>query len=218
MRRASRLLHISRATVDRKLSFLASRARLSHQNYLEGLRQDANKIAEFQFDEVETFEHSKLKPLSIAMVVTKERKILGFEVSSMPAKGHLTTKALEKYGPRPDRRWIGMNVLFQKLEDVFAPTVIARSDQNPHYPKVLRTHFPQATHITTPGIRGAIVGQGELKKIPWDPIFSFNHTAAMLRANINRLFRKTWCTTKRADKLRDHLYLYAEYHNVTLTS
>ena len=218
MRRAARLLHITRVTVDRKLSFLANQARLSHDAYLERLRQSENKIRQFQFDEVETFEHSKLKPLSIAIAVTKERKILGFEVSSMPAKGHLTTKSLEKYGPRPDRRWIGLNILFQKLGNVFHPHVVAESDQNPHYPKVLKTHFPEAKHVTTPGRRGAIVGQGELKKIPWDPIFAFNHTAAMFRANVNRLFRKTWCTTKKAEKLREHLYLYVQYHNETLTA
>jgi hypothetical protein len=218
IRRAARLLHLSRATVDRKLTFLATQARLSHEGFLENLKRSERKIRQFQFDEVETFEHSKLKPLSIAMAVTKERKILGFEVSSMPAKGHLTAKALEKYGPRPDRRWIGLNILFQRLENVFHPTVLVESDQNPHYPKVVKTHFPEAKHVTTPGRRGAVVGQGELKKIPWDPIFAFNHTAAMLRANINRLFRKTWCTTKRPEKLREHLYLYVQYHNDTLTA
>lgn len=38
----------------------------------------------------------------------------------------------------------------------------------------------------------------------------------MLRANVNRLFRKTWCTTKRADRLYAHLILYAHFHNTML--
>ena len=57
------------------------------------------------------------------------------------------------------------------------------------------------------------MGQGELKKIGFDPLFDLNHTAAMIRANINRLFRRTWCTTKRADRLEAHLELYVQYHN-----
>ena len=37
------------------------------------------------------------------------------------------------------------------------------------------------------GAKGAVVGQGELKKLKRDPLFMINHTCAMLRANINRL-------------------------------
>jgi hypothetical protein len=58
-----------------------------------------------------------------------------------------------------------------------------------------------------------LTGQGELKVGGFDPIFSLNHTCAMLRANINRLFRKTWCTTKKMEMLEHHLAIYALYHN-----
>ena len=68
----------------------------------------------------------------------------------------------------------------------------------------------------TKGRRGCVVGQGELKAIGFDPIFAFNHTAAMLRANMNRLFRRTWCTTKTIRGLEDHLALYVKYHNEEL--
>ncbi|HEY8279241.1 MAG TPA: transposase, partial [Bdellovibrionota bacterium] len=74
-------------------------------------------------------------------------------------------------------------------------------------------HFPKALHKTYEGKRGAQGGQGELKKVKFDPLFSLNHTCAMFRANVNRLFRKTWCTTKRIDRLRAHLMIYAHYHN-----
>ena len=53
------------------------------------------------------------------------------------------------------------------------------------------------------GEKAAITGQGELKKKQRDPLFSINHTLAMLRANINRLVRRTWCTTK----------IYMDVHN-----
>jgi hypothetical protein len=39
----------------------------------------------------------------------------------------------------------------------------------------------------------------------------------MLRANVNRLFRRTWCTTKKAQALVHHLAIYADYHNSVLT-
>ena len=47
--------------------------------------------------------------------------------------------------------------------------------------------------------------QGELKKRGKDPLFYINHTLAMLRANVNRLIRKTWCTTKDPAQLIYHL-------------
>ena len=78
-------------------------------------------------------------------------------------------------------------------------------------------HFPKSSHLTFKGVRGSITAQGELKKQGFDPIFSLNHTCAMLRANLSRLIRKTWCTTKCIHRLYAHLVLYAEYHNRHLT-
>jgi hypothetical protein len=90
------------------------------------------------------------------------------------------------------------------------------SDENPHYPKFVKRHLPHARHTRYPGARGAVTGQGELKKIKFDPLFSLNHTCAMLRANLNRLFRRTWCTTKNPQGLEDHISLYVRYHNEVL--
>ena len=92
------------------------------------------------------------------------------------------------------------------------------SDENPHYPKYLRERFPRATHERLKSRRGCVVGQGELKKIGFDPLFALNHTCAMLRANMNRLARRTWCTTKTRTGLLDHLAIYVNFHNRVLTS
>ena len=91
-----------------------------------------------------------------------------------------------------------------------------KSDENPHYESDVKAFFPKCEYETHKGRRGSIVGQGELKKIRFDPLFSVNHTCAMLRANINRLFRRTWCTTKRIDRLSAHIAVYALYHNQNL--
>lgn len=73
-------------------------------------------------------------------------------------------------------------------------------------------------HKRVKGRRGCVVGQGELKRGGRDPLFALNHTAAMLRANVNRLFRRTWCTTKRMDRLKAHLMIYIDFHNTVLTA
>lgn len=213
LRRSAILLHISRTTVARKFKFLGANARETFR--ISNLKFP--KIDEVQFDDQETFEHTKFKPLSITLAVdSKTRRILAFEVSKMPAKGLLTKQGLKKYGKRHDERQKGRRELFRTLEPLVNGNAVFKSDENPHYPKDLRCAFPNSTHLAFKGQRGSIVGQGELKKIRFDPLFSVNHTCAMTRANMNRLFRKTWCTTKLPERLADHFAIYAVYHNFRL--
>jgi transposase-like protein len=215
MRRAGRVLRIHRTTVARKLRFLAQQARLA----LDGERGRWKRLPGFEFDELETFESSKCKPLSVALaVVPGTRKILGFEVASMPCKGPLAQRARRRYGNRLDQRGKALDSLFRGIQPHICGVPIIRSDQNPRYPRYVKRYFPQARHQTFQGRRGCVTGQGELKRGRWDPLFSLNHTFAMLRANLSRLVRKTWCTTKKAQSLADHLAIYARYHNGVLTA
>ncbi|RYZ61225.1 MAG: transposase [Proteobacteria bacterium] len=215
-RRAARFLGISRQTVERKFKFLAEQARISQNRYQEKWRK--TPLTEVQFDDLETSEHSKCKPLSVALAVDpKTRKILSFQVSQMPCKGRLAHVARLKYGYRKDERSLGWTRLFSALRDLVHDQSSFLSDENPHYPRHLKSQFPNACHETVKGGRGCIAGQGELKKLHFDPLFSLNHTCAMMRANMNRLFRRTWCTTKKREGLIDHLSLYVDFHNRVLT-
>lgn len=216
-RRSARILGVNEKTVARRLKFLAQEARRSQNEFLR--RYQEQKIACVQFDDLETSEHSKCKPLSVALAVEpKSRRILSFQVSQMPAKGLLAATARRKYGPRNDERGSGWHDLMKELIPFVREDVVLISDENPHYPRFILKHHPKSVHAPVKGRRGCIAGQGELKKIGFDPLFSLNHTCAMLRANLNRLFRKTWCTTKKREGLRDHLALYVDYHNQVLTS
>jgi hypothetical protein len=212
-RRIAKLLKISRDTVANKLKFLGKQAQIN--SLCHNLQFVSSPTV--QLDEMESFEHTKLKPLSIPIAVDKKtRRILGFKVAVMPAKGHLAKLSRKKYGRRPDERIAARLDLLGDIQPFVYPFAEIESDQHPLYPREVKSKFPLAKHITHPGQRGSIVGQGELKKIRFDPLFSLNHTCAMLRANINRLFRKTWCTTKNRERLADHIAIYVEYHNKTL--
>lgn len=212
-RRTAKLLSIHLKTVVRKFRFLAEQARQNQSAYLAALKRSSIKLSEVQFDDMETFEHTKLKPVSITMAVTSERKILGAFPSPMPAKGLLAKKSIEKYGYRKDRRQIALSALLRKLKPMVDKKAVFKSDMNPNYPKTLMKYFPDCQHVTTRGLRGCVVGQGEIKATSYDPLFKFNHTAAMLRANMNRLFRRTWCTTKNMQGIRDHLALFIDFFN-----
>jgi len=213
LRRTAKILNLNRKTVVRKKIFLGFQA-------MEKLEQTnaAFPLAQIvEFDELETFEHTKYKPISVALAVeSKTRRILGFEVARMPAKGLLAKRAFKKYGLRRDERRAAQERLFKKLQSLVHAEALIKSDQNPYYPGVVKKYFPNAIHEAHKGQRGSITGQGELKKTRFDPLFSLNHTCAMLRANTNRLFRKTWCTTKLPSRLYLHLSIYAAYHNLVL--
>lgn len=212
-RRIARNLRISRSTVARKLIFLGEQA----EKKLAQKNRTLSKASIVEFDDLETFEHTKCKPLSVTLAVEhKTRRILSYKVSQMPAKGHLVKLAMKKYGPRKDKRSGARKALFNELKELVEPNALFKSDENPHYPLDLQRAFPDSTHERHKGQRGSIVGQGELKKIRFDPLFSLNHTCAMFRANVNRLFRKTWCTTKVPRRLELHLAIYSEFHNSSL--
>jgi hypothetical protein len=131
----------------------------------------------------------------------------------MSAKGLLVEKSLKKYGKRKDERRTKREELFQELQTHIDEFAVIKSDDNPHYPSTLKKYFKNALHKSYKGRRGCVVGQGELKAGGFDPIFSLNHSFAMLRANINRLFRRTWNTTKKIERLDLHIAMYALYHN-----
>ena len=217
MRRIAKELKIARRTVERKKVFMAQLCALKNNRFCEIFKCE-NQNFLIQFDELETSIHSKCKPVSVAIAVgAKKRKILGFEISIMPAKGKIAKKARKKYGYRPDQRPAGLNRLFFKIKPTVTLETEFCSDMNLMYRPILKNHFPNTTYIQHKSKGGCVTGQGELKKVEFDPIFSLNHTLAMMRANINRLVRRTWCTSKTIQGLREHLHLYMHYHNEYLT-
>ena len=206
----ARYLGISRTTVDRKIRF-QSRFAIEENKRLAS----ESPLSQFiQFDDMETFEHTKYKPLAISMAVEHpSRRILAFGVASMPCKGQLAAISVKRYGKREDERTEIRRQVFEQLQKLTAPDCVIASDMNPHYPKDLVSMFPDATHVKFKGRKPADSGLDELKKGKFDPLFAFNHTAAMLRAHMCRLGRKTWCTTKKKERLEAHIALYVYYHN-----
>ena len=215
MRRIARILNIHELTVKRKLEYLAKKAKLSQEKLLLKLRQ--NPIHHMQFDDLITIEHTKLKPIAVTVAVdVRQRTILGAQVSRIPAFGHLAEISRRKYGYCKSNYEQNARALFRKIKDSVHPNALIETDEHQMYPKFVREFFPKTTHETFKSERGSVAGQGELKKVQYDPLFAINHTLAMMRANINRLVRRTWCTTKDPKMLQLHLDLFVNYYNQNL--
>ena len=213
MRRLAMVLRISRTTVARKHKFLAKISREITKTF----NQEHAKASTAEFDDIETFEHTKCKPLSITLMVEHgSRRILDFSVSEMPCRGKLAAIAIKKYGKRPDQRAKMRKQLFERIQPLIEIGALIKSDQNPHYRLDVEKFFPKSEHQTFKGRKPTATGYGEMKKGKFDPLFSLNHTAASLRDSVKRLARRSWCTTKKSARLADHIALYVQFHNEIL--
>lgn len=215
MRRSAIVLDIHRTTVERKLVYLANKSRKLHADLMR--EKEKNKTNHLQFDDLITTEHTKLKPLSISVAVdSKSRFILGMKVSIIAAFGHLARISKTKYGKRKSTHKENLESLFKEISKAVSPLAEIKSDEHRFYQEAVEKFFPKASYRQFKGDKARIAGLGELKRNGRDPLFMINHTCAMLRANINRLFRRTWCTTKRIARLEDHLAIYMYFHNSVL--
>ena len=209
MRRIAKILLIDKKTVQRKVEFLNQKALLKQKQLLAH-----TTVTHLQFDDLITLEHTKLKPVSISLAVdVNTRLILGAQSSQIPAFGHLAQLSRQKYGSRISGHKQGLKQLFESIQGCVDSHARVDSDEHNLYPEVVRSYLPQAQHYRFKGGRACVVGQGELKKLRRDPLFCINHTCGMLRDNLKRLARKTWCTTKKIEMLQKHLNIYIWYHN-----
>ena len=161
LRRSALILNVTQKTIARKLMYIAQQCRQK----LESERHQFAGIEAVQFDELQTIEHTKCKPLSVAMVVSeKHRKIVGFDVAMMPATGHLSAISRKKYGWRPDHRFQSMNALWAHLSAYLPQIIDIVPDKCALYASIISRYFPKARYRQFKGKKGSIYGQGELKK------------------------------------------------------
>jgi len=212
-RRIATKLGCARKTVARKVAFLAQEARKKNARWLS----EHGPFDQVQWDELITFEHSRLKPVSVAvMSCVRTRSLIGFGVAQIPASGSIAKRAREKYGHRPDRSAAMRKAVLNEVVELVEPDATLTTDEHPRYAREIKTYFPNATHIQHRSVRGSLSGQGELKRTGFDPLFNINHALAMLRDNLKRLARRTWCTTKLIQGLEDELAVYMHVHNTRL--
>ena len=65
----------------------------------------------------------------------------------MPAKGLLSKLSVKKYGKREDKRTEDRHQLFERVQTNIFEGALIKSDQNPHYIKLVKMCFPKSKHI-----------------------------------------------------------------------
>jgi hypothetical protein len=201
-------LGVNRKTIVHRLLFFAKRGR-AHLD-----TQDVKPLDHIILDELQSSVHTKCKPVAIPVAVcAKTRRILALGVASMPAQHPLREIAAARYGTRADDRPAALAQVLTQIAPRLKPGGQISTDCALHYPEPIARLVPHAVHLAFRSRKARVTGQGELKKIGFDPLFALNHTAAMIRDRASRLVRKTWANTKRMDRLHAHLLVYAHFHN-----
>lgn len=202
-------------TIERKIHYLAEKARRSQKKLLQKMSQ--NQISEIQFDDLIASIHTKLKPVSISVVIDPaQRVILGAKVAEIPAFGKIAEISRKKYGRRQNLHSKTLDRLLFELQKNIANNCLFKTDQHNKYPELIRKNYPKARHVTYKGEKATVAGFGEMKLRSFDPLFQINQILAMLRANINRLFRRSWNTSKTQSSLQNHIDIFVDYFNEVL--
>lgn len=212
MRSCAYNLDIARKTIERKFVYLAKKARMNQKELLESWRK--NPINNVQFDDLIASIHTKLKPVSISVVIDPGSfMILGARVAEIPAFGKIAEISRRKYGRRHNQHPQTLSKLLFDLKENISSEALFKTDEHKRYPEIIAKHFPRARHKTHKGLPASIVGMGELKTKSYDPLFAINHTLACFRGGMNRFIRRTWCTSKTLKHTQDHIDIFIDYYN-----
>ena len=185
---------------------------------------------------METFEHTKLKPLSISLSIDAiNGKMLSAVSAQAGYKGLLAEVALKKYGPREDTSGSARErALKQTLACTGSCPISITIDKKSSYPALIQSIFPMVqihlvhrqqkenakSRAQTSIQSGRMTGGSETNETTEetrprkaDPLFLLNVSAAKIRHDLSRMARKVWVTTKKCEFLQRHLDLYIAYHN-----
>jgi hypothetical protein len=206
IRAIARVLKIHRMTVYQKLLWLFENLKQFHSI-------PESKI--LYFDEMESFEHTKAKPLTIPIFVNEKYEILAIRVGQIPAKGHLARISVKKYGLRRNESQILMEQCFQKIKERLPEIPMIFSDKRPSYPGFVKKFYPYSEHHQHSRQDEEKAPLYEKKqKRRFQPLFTLNQRCAKIRSDLKRMVRRTWCTTKLAENLEKFLQIYAVYNNL----
>lgn len=210
-RRMAIILGCDRKTIVRKFLFMAMQARKEHERRI---KEGEIKTSFVQFDEMETFEHTRLKPLSIAIAVRgKTGEIIEARVASMNCHGSTAALSQKKYGYREDHRDAAREDVLKVVNTCSREKITIVTDQHNAYPAIIKKWVPDAEIIRVKSIHRRDRSKNVDRRNRDTSQYTFNYIAAKIRHDLSRMARRSWVTTKRVWALQAHLDLYIAWNN-----
>ena len=196
LRGISRTLGIDRKTVNAYFIRESHKSRVAN---LKGLESRGIVSTFIQFDDIETFEHSKQKPLGIYLSVrAKTGEIISAKVHTTHIRALAVSKEkINKWNRNVDKGAALADCLLETKKAFNRVHTTLGCDGE-------KINISTANEICDESFIN-IVTLGENKKI--------DLAIRKMRNDISRLSRKSLCSTKKAERLQNHLDLYIDYHN-----
>ncbi len=211
LRQAARVLKVARRTVERRFAWLARHAATFQTNRLAAARLDGP----FQLDEMESFEGNRYQPVTVPVLIERRSLFLvATAVGPLRRKGRLTPQQARRraehearHGRRPSHSRAAVQQVLARLRPLLPPPapLVLESDHKPLYGRLGRQLFGER-FVWRPYSASA-------RRDRANPLFPINHTNARLRHFLARLRRRTWCVSKRRDRLQAHLSMTALWSN-----
>ena len=212
LRQTARIADLGRQCTAIKFRKIARHLRQLNLN----LRVPLQEGAVFQFDEIETYEHSRnTRPLTVPILIEQHSRFMVWaESATIRPRGKMTPsrkRAIARHDAQRPRRDESRRAIERTLSHGAAlarelQVVPVHTDEKSAYPKQLRKAFGRSrlVHLTT---------NSQLARGTWNPLFPINHTEAMVRDLVSRLRRDSWLASKKRHYLDLHLQLHMAYKN-----
>ena len=212
--RLSQELFISKSTVLKMIGYLSEKCRTYHFELLDSGFLTTDKI---YFDEMESFEHSKVYPVSIGIAVDcRYKRIIDIRVAEIRLKGALKKKVLSdlngylppKIASRPNNAHAMLIDLMKSVKKSLIPSGFIFSDEKLTYPLLVATTLPKTVRFTQE------LSKTKLKQSK-DPqgLGRFRSVCAYLRTYTGTMGRRKLNTAKTMKSLSDHFYLMIARYN-----
>lgn len=216
LRKTARNLRVGRSHVVRRLVRLAEHGRSHHEHRLAEAVKRGGCGADFQFDELETFEtHRKLKPVTACVLIEEATGFLvSIEVGALAPRGNRTpdeerklAEYEEREGPRRCESWD----VVQKTAAAIAR--VARRDELVEVTTDCKTSYAKALAKSLGERLVHKVVSSRAPRGTGSRLFPVNHTLARLRDLVSRLVRQTWAVSKMRAWLALHLDVLIAFRN-----
>lgn len=206
-------LNISKSTTLKMIKFLATKTRDYHLELLSSGFLSTDKI---YFDEMESFIHSKVYPVSIGIAVDVHyKKIIDIQISEIKVKGRLKNKLLKQWGSLPPRIACRPNNsaqmlirLMKSINQALKLNGSVFSDEKKTYPQLVLNHLHPTTIFTQELSKTTFQNSVDSKGLG-----RFRSVCAYLRTYLGTMGRRKLNTAKSMASLSDHLYLMIARYN-----
>ena len=197
LRGIARTLNIDIKTAVR---YFLENSEVSKNRNLKDLKQGKIKTSFMQFDQLETYEHTKRRPVGIQISIRhKTGEIISAKVGYAPLRAlSVSKKEIETWNKEFASNKNLIDMLIESKDALKKNQSTITCDSYRPQIKVLQNLVKDTSIQIQPSTK-------ENKKI--DRVFR------KMRQDISRLGRKTLSTTKKIENLQRHLDLYIDYNN-----